>query len=285
MVSAISVLLVALLAVGSLLLVALVVAPVLVPVAVTTRDVHWLAGRSVLTERESDVLARYLTRHRRHRAVGALLGVLLALVVGLRWSTVGDGAVSAGPLANVLFCGIVGLVVGALSAESFRLSEPPSTAVAASLAAHPTPARPDVTLQARGLVVTALLAGVVVAVLGRGLGPLVIALGGLAVGVLAEATLRAIAGRRRPVLSDRALEVDLRMRVFASTATAWLQLAAAVQTLAWVLASLPLGDALRALQGLVGLVGLVATLVLLRQASPRPPRGWVVPSGAERVLP
>ncbi|KGM14778.1 hypothetical protein N867_16085, partial [Actinotalea fermentans ATCC 43279 = JCM 9966 = DSM 3133] len=94
------------------------------------RDILWLAGRPV-TDQEADVCARYLRRHRTHRVVGGLAGVAFALVVSLRWG--GPGLVLGGaPLADPLFGGVAGVVVGALSAETYRLRLPRSAPATAS---------------------------------------------------------------------------------------------------------------------------------------------------------
>jgi hypothetical protein len=95
--------------------------------------------------------------------------------------------------------------------------------------------------------------------------------------VVAEATQAAITGRRRPVLSDRAQVVDLRMRSFASASTARLQLSVAVLTAAWTLSKVPGMDTgpLAPVQVVAMIGGLAITVVQLRRTSPRPPRKWV----------
>lgn len=118
------------------------------------------------------------------------------------------------------------------------------------------------------------LAGLVIAVTGNGPTTLAIAVGGLLLTLLAEATRTAISGRRRPILSDRAHRADTRMRSFAGTSVAFLQLAAAVLVAGWVVSK-----ALRTANDLVEIVrfcavigSLVLTVVIVRKASPRPPR-------------
>jgi hypothetical protein len=245
---------------------------------VSARDVAWLAGAPGSSPAEAEVYSRYLQRHRRHRLVGGLLGALFAITVGVRW----HGSVSIGigpqsPLADVLFCALGGVLAGAFSAESFRLSEPPSSTVSASLAEHAGASRPDLIRVARGISLVSLVAGVLVAVTGHGLAPLGVAIGGLIATLVAEATQAAITGRRRPVLSDLAQVVDLRIRAFASTSIARLQLAAAVLTAAWTLSKLPVVDTgpVALVQAFVVTGGLVIAVVLLYQASPRPSRKWI----------
>lgn len=246
---------------------------------VSERDVAWLAGHPYPRAGESTVYERYLARHRRHRTFGGVVGALVGAVVGVRLYgnvTVGIGVGS--PLGDVLFCGIAGVLLGALSAETFRLSEPRSTVITASLTARP--ALPDrrTVVWARALVGLALVIGVVVAATGHGTGALACALAGGAVVGVGELTLRAVRGRRRPALSERAHAVDLRLRSFAATTVSRLELAAAVLGLGWTLASVPLSGAAEPFAA-VAVVGLLAlTVVLLLRAAPRP-------RGADRRAP
>jgi len=245
---------------------------------VSARDVAWLAGTSDSSPAETDVYSRYLQRHRVHRLVGGLLGALFAVIAGTRWyGSVSFGVGTNGPLADMLFCGLSGVLVGAFSAETFRLSEPPSATISASLTQHAGVARPQLIRAARVSSLGALLGSALVAATGNGLTPLWIAIGGLVVALVAEATQSAITGRRRPVLSDRAQAVDLRMRSFAGTSIARLQLAVAVLTATWAVSQVPGVDAgpLTLVQALAVITGFVITVVLLHRASPRPPRKWI----------
>jgi hypothetical protein len=260
-----------------LALVMLVVVLRVVGTDVSARDVEWIAGGVAPTSDEAEVYARYLVRHRRHRIAGGLFGLCVAVVVGIRYeSTVRIGIGHGDPFADLLFCGIAGVLLGALSAESFRLSEPRSSTVSASLAEHPPAARPDLVRVARLLAGTTLLGGVLSAVTGRGPLLLSVALAGLVPAALSEATRAAIVGRRRPVLSDGARTVDTRIREFAGVSVARLQLASAVLVAAWVLAIIPGPHAapLAAAQAVVVLGGALTAIVLLHRASPRPPRQW-----------
>lgn len=243
------------------------------------RDLLWLAGRPV-TEQEADVCARYLRRHRVHRVVGGLAGVAVGLVYGTRWD--GSAGLSiggaGGPLGDVLFCGVAGVIVGALSAESFRLRLPLTGPVAASLAPRPgLPLRRTV-VSAWALV--ALGAGIAVAGLawqGDPVGLQAVALGVVMLG-LGTATRRAIARRRRPVLSERALELDGRMRGFASASVAHLQASAGWLVVFWALVALPRDiTGWSAVFGVASLGAFVLAIVQLRRAAPRPPRRWGAP--------
>jgi hypothetical protein len=248
-------------------------------VNVTGRDIAWLAATTHTSPAEDAVYRRYLERHRRHRLAGGLAGACFAVVVGIRYyGSVSIGIGQGNPLADVLFCGLAGVLVGALSAESFRLSEPPATTVAASLGDRGIRVDPRLVHAARALAVAAVIVGALVAASGNGVEALAVAVVGLGVAGIAEATRRAIADRRRPLLSETARTVDVAIRSFAARSVALLQLAAAVLVAGWVASKTPFGDAapLQLLQFGVVTGCLVATIVLLHRAAPRPPRGWGV---------
>jgi len=262
----------------AVIVVVVVLAVRLLGTRVSIRDVAWIAGTPYSSPAEEDVYTRYLQRHRRHRLAGGIFGMLVALVVGIRYfGSVSIGVGQQSPLGDLLFCGLAGVLLGALSAESFRLSDPPSTTVSASLEEHPKAAGPSLIRTARGIALAAIGGGGVIAATVHDFTALAIAVGGMVVVAIAEATQAAIVGRRRPVLSDRARDVDLRMRAFASMSIARLELAAAVLTAAWTFSKVPGSDTgpVALLQLLAVLGGLVTTVILLRRASPRPPRSWV----------
>ncbi len=246
-------------------------------VQVSARDVAWMSAVRQVPPAEHTVYQRYLERHRRHRLAGGLFGVVLAVTIGVRWF----GAVSIGigegsPLADVLFCGLAGTLLGALAAERFRLSEPASARLAASLSEREDVSRPDLRWATRGITLGALGVGLLVALSGNGLVPLLIGLGGLVALGVAEATQTAISSRRRPVLSDSAKTVDCRIRSFAGRSAALLQLAASVLVAGWTIAKVPgLEEGWLSFVRFVLVIGsLAGTVALLRQAAPRPPRKW-----------
>lgn len=202
-------------------------------------EVAWLAGHSVPLD-EATVYARYLDRHRRHRTFGGLLGVALAAVVGFQWyATVRVGIGMGNPLGDVLFCGLGGVIAGALSAETFRFSRVASPHVTASLAEHRTqaPPTPHAVVLARWFTAAAIL--VAALALPATIYPALSAVGGLVMVGMAEATRLATVRRRRPVLSDRARVVDARMRTFALGVLANLELGAAVLAAGWTIAGMP----------------------------------------------
>lgn len=244
---------------------------------VSSRDVSWLAGNATYSSDERVVYQRYLVRHRRHRAAGGLFGVTFAAVVGIRYfGSVSVGIGSGSPLADVLFCGVAGVQIGALSAETFRLGPSALPVAVASLTPHDEYRSPRLKRAPRGLTLAALMVAIINALTNHGLTPLAIALGGLIFTAFAEATQAAISGRRRPVLSDAARDVDAHLRSFAGTSMALLQTAAAVIVVGWTVSKLPLPDTgLLAAVHLLAVVGcLVAAIVVLRRAAPRPPRRW-----------
>lgn len=257
----------------------------LVRIPADTRDVAWLAGGEAPADPQvAEVYRRYLVRHRAHRFFGGLGGVLFAIVYIVTWQDSPDVAAGGGPLGDFLFCGIGGVLIGALSAETYRLSTRGSARAVATLAPHPPLARPDLARQARAAAGLALLIGIAAPLAGRGWSSLAVALPGAVVVAVGELTRRAIDDRRRPVLSDAAATVDLRIRTFASASVARLELAAGVLAVSWAL-SAGLGDPTRlppaaqaisvALGTPISLVALVVAVVQLRGASPRPPRSFV----------
>ncbi|GAA1434463.1 hypothetical protein GCM10009616_28970 [Microlunatus lacustris] len=247
---------------------------------VLTADVVWLVGAapgSRVPDGEADVAARYLVRHRQHRLVGGLLGVGFAVVVGLRWyQSVGFGFAQRSPLADVLFCGVAGVLVGALLAETYRLRPAPGPR---TTVLEPRPAAPHArTVQAARLVLAAaLLAGLLLLLAGSGSAALTSAAAGTLLVGVAELTRRRIVDRRRPVRAERVDRLDQQLRVFAATSVARLELAAAVLTAMWVLAWWQAATpqppvVLDVLAGVGGIAGLVVVVVFLLRAAPRAPR-------------
>ena len=76
--------------------------------------------------------------------------------------------------------------------------------------------------------------------------------------------------------TERALHVDGRIRAFAGRTTSCLQLAAATLVTTWVVALTPWreGSVAEGLTSRPVIAGLVVAVVVLRRASPRPPRRW-----------
>ncbi len=244
------------------------------------RDVAWLAGSGTVPDDEASVVGRYLGRHRRHRVVGGFLGVLVAGVAEMR---VHDQA----SLPVLMLGGITGVLVGALSAESYRLvvrTTSTTTAVASLEPRDPSPL-PGVVAAARTLLgASALGAGAIGLWVGDAL-PLWFVAGGLLVTVLAEATRARIVGRRRPVLSFHARELDTRLRAFAGRSVAWLQLATSLLVAGGVVALVPSAGASGVARGVLDagrlvvlLLTFVWAIVALHRAAPRPPYSWRRPT-------
>ena len=214
---------------------------------------------------EATVIAAYQHRLAGHRLVGGTIGVVFAVIFGLRW----DGSVHLGigdghPLGDVLFCGLAGTVVGALSAETYRLSEPPSSVRVANVWSR-SMEPPKYRRQARALTAGTLIVGLVAMAAGRQ-APLFIALVGLLSAWVSEATHRAIETRRRPVLSDRAAMVDTALRRFAVVSSAHLQLASAWIVVGWTVAKTGIPGLLMAVPVWTGLI---LGVVHLRRSSPK----------------
>lgn len=242
---------------------------------VSDRDVAWLAGANMVPDDEADVYRRYLGRHRLHRVAGGAFGALFAIVFGVRW----DGSFSIGigqsnPLGNILFCALAGILIGALSAETFRLNEPPRTSVSASLAPRDEFVRPEHVRHARGLSLFTMVLALIILLAGGGYASAGIAVGGLLIAAVAERARAAINNRQRPLLSDRAQNVDNNIRSFAASSITLLQLSAATLTLGWAIAKDTNGF-LGSLRFVIIIGCLVAAVRLLYKARPRPPRKWV----------
>ncbi|MCL1870303.1 MAG: hypothetical protein FWF90_07805 [Promicromonosporaceae bacterium] len=235
------------------------------------RDAAWLAGTALVPPDEAEVYARYLARLRAHRRIGGLLGVAFGVTVGIAWGgtlTVGIGR--NGPLADPLFCGIAGVLLGALSAETYRLRLPLAAGASASLA--PRPALPGGTqvTAARWLAGLAVAGGLALLVAGRGAGALAATLICAVAAGLCALTRHAVRHRRRAALAPRALVVDGNLRAFAGRTVAWLEVACGALAVAWFGSGLPDGAGVLAV--VVSLGGLVGAVVCLVKASPRPPR-------------
>ncbi len=265
---------------GVLLLLLLVAFPVFILVTrvigtrVDGRDVRWLAGDDV-TAAEAAVVVAYLRRHRLHRLFGGIFGVVLALVIGIQWYGQGGFALgTTNPLADVLFCGIAGVVGGALSAETYRLRLPRSGPSTASLAERPGLPLAGHAWTARGVLAGSMLLGVVAGLAwGRWTGAFAAACG-LGVVAVAEATRTAIAHRRRPVLSERAQVLDGRFRGFAAASVTRLELSVVALVAIWAFTSLPQTGPWAPVAAAGWLAGLVVAVVQLHRAAPRPPAGW-----------
>ena len=245
---------------------------------VTSNDVAWLSAGSAASMEEETVYHRYLDRHRRHRLFGGFFGAVFAALVGIRlYQNVTIGIIADGlPLADIWFCALAGIMVGALSAEQFRLNEPQSDTVAASLAERGIEPNQALILVARGLAVSALLAGAAIAGLSSSFDALAIAILGVLLATVAERTRQAVSTRRRPLLSPSAKTVDIRIRTFASDSVTQLQVSAAFLVTAWVTSKLPDTEiaAVDFFQFAGVMVFLIASVVTLRKARPYPPRDW-----------
>ena len=239
-------------------------------------DVAWLAGPYFANPAAPgnpdalDVCRRYLTRHRRHRLVGGLFGVLFAALFGIRWfQSVSIGIGQRSPLGDLLFCGVFGVIVGTLSAESFRLTMPTGPR-ATSLAPRREPVGRERVILARVLALVALVIGVVAAMSGHGSLALVTSLIMVVPFGVAELVRRVIDARTRPAMSDLARILDERIRAFAASSVSYLHLATATLMLGWTVSKVDeLTGALMILATVVVYGSLIGAVVFLRRAAPR----------------
>ncbi len=240
------------------------------------RDVAWLAGAPVPVDSEAgQVYRRYLERHRGYRLAGAWFGVALAIVVGLAWdSQIHAGIGSGSPFGDLLFCGVAGIVIGSLLAETYRLSLPRDAPASASLDSRPALGGQAQVTVARIMTGIALVIGALGVVI-PAFTPLAVAVAGTVVVLVAELTRRAIDDRRRPALSEAAREVDARIRRYAARAVAHLELSAGALTLGWTV-SKTFGDRGSVIGTLLVLALLVVAVVALHRARPRPPRSFTI---------
>jgi hypothetical protein len=239
-------------------------------------DVAWLAGPYFANPAAPgnpdalDVCRRYLTRHRRHRLVGGLFGVLFAAVFGIRWfQSVSIGIGQRSPLGDLLFCGVFGVIVGTLSAESYRLTMP-SGPRATSLAPRREPVGRERVILARVLGLVALGIGVIAALSGHGSLAIATAMIMVVPFGVAELVRHVIDSRTRSAMSDLARILDERIRAFAASSVSYLHLATATLMLGWTVSKVDgLTGALSVLATVAVYASLVGAVVMLRRAAPR----------------
>jgi hypothetical protein len=276
----------------SALLLAVVVAIFVITLALrqsepTPADVAWLAGPGLsragggLNDDAADVCERYLTRHRRHRLIGGLSGILFAAIIGVRWfGSVTIGMGQGSPLADLLFCGVSGVIVGTLSAESFRLTSATNTQRAASLGPRRPLAGGGRITGSRIIAVAAIAAGIAAALTDHGNLALVTSMILLVPLGLAELVIVIIAGRSRPAMTDRARYLDERLRAFAGASLSHLHLATSSLMLGWTLSKVDALSGLLAFARFFVVIGcLVIAVVMLRRAAPRPSGRLLLPNG------
>ena len=246
--------------------------------APTPADIAWLAGPSLAqsdgtaNSDAASVCSRYLVRHRRHRLAGGLFGILFAGIIGVRWfETVSIGIGQGSPLADLLFCGISGVIVGTLSAESFRLTRAAKTQRAASLAPRHPPAGRRRIVVSRIAALAAIATGAAAALNDHGNLALVTSLILVAPLVVAELVMVVIVGRSRPAMTDRARHLDSRLRTFAGASVSHLHLATTTLMLGWTWSKIDaLTGAFAFARYFIVSCCLVVALVMLHRATPRP---------------
>ncbi len=253
----------------------------------TAADVAWLAGprfSDAGTTANDDAIAvcrRYLTRHRRHRLAGGLLGILFAAIIGVRWyGSITIGVGQEGPLADLLFCGVSGVIVGTLSAETFRLATPANAQRTASLTPRQTPAGSKRVMASRVIATAAPVVGVAAAVADHGQLALLTSLILVVPLGVAELVMVVITSRSRPAMTNRARHLDQRLRTFAGSSLSYLHLATAALMLGWTLAKIDQLSGFLAFARFCIVVGcLIVAVVMLRRAAPRPSGSVVFDDG------
>ncbi|MDR2453412.1 MAG: hypothetical protein LBD51_02430 [Bifidobacteriaceae bacterium] len=234
----------------------------------TPADVAWLAGGAAPDAAAAAFYRAYLARQLRFRGAGGLIGVAFAAALAVRYGVglvlfFNDGPL---PLADALFMGVAGVIVGGLAAESYRIGRR-ADAAEASLEARDRFAPAKVMLAARLTLAASALVAVASAAGGLGAaGCWTVVVCAVPV-ALGEWTQRAIRDRRRLAGPPEVMAADQAVRGFAGRTAAWLELAIAMLTLGWVL---PAWDGL----GLLGLGCVVLAVIALIRSSVRAPRAF-----------
>ena len=248
---------------------------------VSERDIAWLAGSWPVGGDEARVYWAYLDRHNNGRLVGGLTGIVLGVILTIRWGDSWSLTVGVGTplLGNLLAWWLGGAVLGTLAAEVYRLPRRRPIRQAL-LDSRPEPPLRGVVWVARTAgALTLVAAGLALTLLHDAVG-LPGAIFTLVVVGLAESTRRAIADRPRPT-TQPAVHVDVRLRWYAASSVAWLELAGATLGLAtacnvW-LASIPATSPWIAGGVAVWLAFIVVIIVAIFRSRLRPPRRWVAP--------
>ena len=265
---------------------------------ISAREIAWLAGGRVPAGVEAEVYQAYLRRHNWGRLLGGALGVAVGVIVALRWGDDWSWTIQVGfgiPIhTNVLVWWLMGVTLGTLLTESYRLFARAAPVVRrAVLDTRPVRPLPRITWAARAVLGLAVLGGIAALALrddvAGAMAGSVLAL--LYVG-LAEATQAAITDRPRPV-ADPTARVDGRLRWFAGTSVAWLELAGAILGLTTVIGSwstvwdqprlvgaVPIwAPAVGALMTVLTLACVVVGIVAILRSRVHPPSGWHPPLG------
>jgi len=251
---------------------------------VADRTLSWFAGDRRPSPTEEKVYRAYLQRHNMGRLLGGVICTLIGLVVILRSSgelngiTIGPGTMPG----NLLIWWLGGMVLGTLLTESYRLSPRNSSAVRlAVLDARPPRPLPKVVASARVAAIMAAMVGVLATWTWADGSVCASALFAILILVLSEVTQRAITDRPRPT-SEPAITVDERLRWFAGSSLAWLELAGTALGLASTLAAVtpllppdePWFDPVYIALICIPVALLAVTLYALFNSSMRPRRTW-----------
>jgi len=246
---------------------------------VRPKDVDWLAG-DFADVRAHVVYEKYLRRHWRTRTLGWVAGLAVTLVAAIRWQPDAAGVtvgIGNGPIGADLLVGVLaGATLGTLAGETYRLRRRGGARREARLEARPSRPRPGLTWTARAVALACVVVAVVATVVWGKAGSIGGAVLAVVIVGLAEATQAAVTDRPR-FTDDLVDEVDQRLRAFAGTSVAWLELSGAVLGFGWAVSAFNPTDgtgSLGAAVFAVEAVCLVASVVALLRSSGRAPRGW-----------
>lgn len=248
---------------------------------ITDRDIAWLAGGYKPEPSQAVIYRAYLSRHVKGRIIGGVIGIVVGIVAIIRWGGA-DWAISIGVTStpsNILVWWLGGAIIGTLWAESYRLSRSRTPGIRRA-GLDPRPSRPlaNVALTARIAAIAAVITGIGFLVIWSDTGAIPGIVFAIIVVCFAEATQWVITNRPRPT-TEPAMTVDGRLRNFAGSSLAWLELAGAVLSLGVQLAvwsaHLPQqADLLSAVIALVCFGLLIVTIAALVRSRMSAPRHW-----------
>ena len=203
-----------------------------------TSDAQRIAGTALISSSAETFYLDYIGRQNLYQRGGAVVFVVASVLLSWRtsqsvvlWGATIDQ--TAGLAGVIVFAAVLGLIVGGLLAETYRLRPPPGERRASLDARDPRPVMP-IARWAWAITALALVAAVIAtATTGRASLAVGLVPGLLAIG-LAEAVQARLHGRRRPVLTDEAMAADRALRAAVSQSITWLELAAALLTIGWV---------------------------------------------------
>jgi len=234
---------------------------------ITERDIRWIQNVGTADGAVFELIRSYLYRLRIHRWVGATAGVLFAIILSQGAGVRTTAAIGAdAPWADVIFCGLFGMLLCSLLAETNRV-------LPLLVKGSEADAVPSVRIQASWLqpVSWMLTAAVLLlALIGSDGRAEALALVALAFAVVYGVFLAVIRGGRRPLRALDIRHADDALRKYAESRIALEAVSTAVLIGGWAFATTVLAG--RAFAGLLLMVSLIISFVLLVQSRPYPAR-------------